>query len=135
MNDFDSAFYKIVGRKIRDIRSQKNVTLSELADKVDVTTKTIQRYEVGDRKIQPARLDLILQALGVDRDIFMREVQAEQFPDSKNELDVFSDDELNEKLRSRPLLRELFEALSNLDDAGLETFIRLSGMLGNGPDK
>lgn len=135
MNDFDRTFYKIVGHKIRAIRSQKNITLSELADKVNVTTKTIQRYEVGDRKIQPERLDLILHALDVDRTAFMREVQKEQFPDSKIEFDAFSDDELNKKLRSRPLLRELFEALSDLDDAGLETFIRLSGMIGNGPDK
>ena len=38
-----------VGKKIKDLRSAKNITQSELAKRIGVTTSTVSSYEVSER--------------------------------------------------------------------------------------
>jgi|GEM_PF-2412982 len=59
-------FYLAVGENIRKYRDLRNYSLQILGEKVGVTKKTIQRYELGEIKIDVDRLKEIAVALDVD---------------------------------------------------------------------
>ena len=61
-----SLFYKEVGNNIRKYRKMRNYSLQELADKVGLTKKTIQRYEKGEIRFDVNRLGDIAEALDVE---------------------------------------------------------------------
>lgn len=58
-------FYTTVGKNIKKYRMMRDYSLQELADKIGVTKKTIQRYETGEIKIDMERLGEIARALGI----------------------------------------------------------------------
>ena len=61
-----SQFCERVGNNIRNNRKEANMTLKELADKVDLTEATIQKYEAGNiKKIDSELLEKIAIALSV----------------------------------------------------------------------
>lgn len=80
MNEFDSKFYMTIGKKMRELRILRKMTLADLALKLNVTIKTIQRYEMGERKIDEKKLKDITDALSIPYDEFVDEVQREAFP-------------------------------------------------------
>lgn len=59
-------FYLAVGKNIKKFRDIRNYSLQDLADKTDLTKKTIQRYENGEIKISMDRLSDIAEALNVE---------------------------------------------------------------------
>lgn len=81
MNEQDTRFYKIIGKKIRQLRTEKGMTLLDLAAKLNLTSKTVQRYETGERRINVIRLKNLIEILDYNYDDFMREVQYEQITD------------------------------------------------------
>ena len=64
--------YKIVGRNIRKFREMRNYSLQLLAEKIGVTKKTIQRYEIGEIKIDMDRLGDLANALDIKVSELMR---------------------------------------------------------------
>ena len=54
------------GERIRSIRKRKHVMVKELAKMCDVTAKTMQNYEAGERQANQEKLDLIAEKLGVN---------------------------------------------------------------------
>ncbi len=66
MSNDTQNFYSSVGENIRKIRLIKNMSLQEVAEKVGLTKKAIQRYETGETKIDMFRLTDIAKALEVD---------------------------------------------------------------------
>jgi len=58
-------FYLVVGNNIKKYRAIRNFSLQDLAERVGLTKKTIQRYENGEIKIDMDRLDDISSALEV----------------------------------------------------------------------
>ena len=40
-----------VGSNIRNLRQEKSITQTELADKVNKSLRTIQKYETGEKRI------------------------------------------------------------------------------------
>lgn len=82
MNEDDARFYKIIGQKIRRLRKGKHMTLRDLAAKLNHTSKTIQRYEKGERRLDVVKLRNLIEALDYNYDDFMREVQYEQLTDT-----------------------------------------------------
>lgn len=64
--DFDDekAAYR-VGHRIRKIREARNMTLTELARKIDISADMLQKYENGKRKPKTERLKDIAYALKV----------------------------------------------------------------------
>ncbi len=66
MNEYDIELYKIIGGMIREIRVAKGYTLDDIADMIEVTRKTVQRYETGERKIRIATLMRLSELLGFD---------------------------------------------------------------------
>lgn len=59
-------FYFAVGNNIKKYRTIRNFSLQDLAERVGLTKKTIQRYENGEIKIDMDRLTDVAEALGVD---------------------------------------------------------------------
>jgi transcriptional regulator with XRE-family HTH domain len=62
----DEAFILKVGAKIREVRTQKNVTQEELANEVGTSYSQVNRTELGKINISISFLNKIALALGVD---------------------------------------------------------------------
>ena len=61
-----ASFKERVGNNIKKYRKEANMTLKELADKIDLTEATVQKYEAGNIKnIDVEMLKKIADALGV----------------------------------------------------------------------
>jgi len=73
--DDSKIFYLAVGMNIKKYRQSKNYSLQDLADKVGLTKKTIQRYENGEIRISMDRLNEIAQALNVDISVLLEGTQ------------------------------------------------------------
>ena len=54
-----------VSRRIKYYRQQKGMTQAQLAEAAEVSLKTLQKYESGERSIQRARTDTVLRLAGV----------------------------------------------------------------------
>ena len=59
------------GKLIRELRLKKGMTQEELADKTEVSTRTIQRIENGDVDPRSYTLQMIAKALEVDFSLFV----------------------------------------------------------------
>ena len=57
--------------RIAKLRRIKNLTQAELAEKVGVTTRSIQNYELGTRVPKMDTVVKIAEALGVDEKVLM----------------------------------------------------------------
>lgn len=51
--------------RLKHYRQQKGLTQAQLADAAEVSLKTLQKYESGERSIQRARTDTVLKLAGV----------------------------------------------------------------------
>ena len=51
--------------RLKYYRQQKGLTQAQLADAAEVSLKTLQKYESGERSIQRARTDTVLRIAGV----------------------------------------------------------------------
>lgn len=141
MNELDAQFYQTVGKKIREIRIKKELTLAQLASKLGVTIKTVQRYETGDRKIDVSKLKKIADVLDISYEDFVLQIQKERFPDLVPMIKSEKENEQTESSRTTykdlPLtekeeqLLEYFRLLNNkgkdkvLESAKLYTLINI----------
>ena len=55
---------KALGRKIEKLRTEKRLTQEELADKTNISVRTIQRIEKGEVKPRSFTLKILSEALG-----------------------------------------------------------------------
>jgi len=69
------------GKLIRDLRIKKGMTQEELAEKTEVSTRTIQRIENGEVDPRAYTLQMISKALEVDYNMFI-----ENEPDEEQEI-------------------------------------------------
>lgn len=76
MSDYEMELYKIIGDMVRERRVSCGITLDQLADKLNVTTKTVQRYETGERKIKINTVMALSDILGFDYNKFMAEAKS-----------------------------------------------------------
>jgi transcriptional regulator with XRE-family HTH domain len=69
------------GKLIKELRIKKGMTQEELADKTEVTSRTIQRIENGEVDPRVYTLQMIAKALEVDYNLFV-----ENEPDEEQEI-------------------------------------------------
>src|SRR5512133_4090103 len=69
------------GKLIKELRIKKGMTQEELADKTEVTARTIQRIENGEVDPRAYTLQMIAKALEVDYNLFV-----ENEPDEEQEI-------------------------------------------------
>lgn len=55
-----------LGKKIAELRQQKNLTQDDLVEKCNINVRTIQRIEAGEVNPRPSTLRIIIEALGED---------------------------------------------------------------------
>lgn len=66
------------GKLIRELRIQKGMTQEELADKTEVSSRTIQRIENGEVDPRAYTLQMIAKALEVDYTLFVEKLPGEE---------------------------------------------------------
>lgn len=64
---------EMLGQKIKELRILKGLTQEDLAEKTNLSVRTIQRIESGDVDPRTYTLNLLAEALGVDLEEFTRE--------------------------------------------------------------
>lgn len=74
MSYIDKKLYSILGSALRDARDAAEMTLSDAANSVGVTTMTIQRYEKAERKATVETVRKLCRVYGVDADELMQSV-------------------------------------------------------------
>ncbi len=73
------------GKLIKELRIKKGMTQEELAEKTEVSARTIQRIENGEVDPRAYTLQMIAKALEVDFSLFIEEA-----PDTEKDLDLDS---------------------------------------------
>lgn len=68
-----------IGKYIKQIRQQKNISVTDLAKKVDINKSTLSRYENGSRKIPMEDIADFANVLGVTPESIL-------FENDKNEI-------------------------------------------------
>lgn len=66
MAKFDKKIYVKIGEQLRKAREDKGMTLEEVAEKMNLTKKTIQRYETGESRISNEKLELLAPILNLN---------------------------------------------------------------------
>lgn len=87
MSKYEMSLYQIIGEMIREKRIAAGLTLEDVAIKINVTPKTLQRYETGERKIKLDTIMELSQILFFDYDTFMAEAKRRLAANS-NESDI-----------------------------------------------
>jgi transcriptional regulator with XRE-family HTH domain len=75
-----------IGKLVRELRIKKGMTQEELADKTEVSARTIQRIENGEVDPRAYTLQMIARALEVDYNLF-----TENEPDEEEEIRTVTD--------------------------------------------
>lgn len=75
MSEYEIGLYRIIGEMMRDIRTSRGLTLEQIAEKLGVIPKTLQRYETGERKIKISTIIELSRILSFDYDTFMAEAK------------------------------------------------------------
>ncbi len=65
MTDSDSAFFKVFGRRIADLRKARGLTQSEMGDILGLDQTAIASYEVGRRRVPLSMLSPLAAALRI----------------------------------------------------------------------
>lgn len=68
----DQDLYTILGEHLRDARDNANMTLSDAASKMGVSTMTIQRYEKAERKATVETVQKLCSIYDVNPDDLMQ---------------------------------------------------------------
>lgn len=75
MNESDLELYGIVGRMLREIRESKGLPLEAGASYLNIASKSLQRYECGERKIKIGTIKELCDFYKISYDAFIMEAQ------------------------------------------------------------
>lgn len=70
----------MIGQKIKELRLLKGLTQEELAERTNLSVRTIQRIESGEVDPRSYTLSLLAEALGVELEEFTRETMLKPEP-------------------------------------------------------
>lgn len=121
MGAYDKDLYLILGNRLRNLRNEKGYSLEFVANKIGMSKKTIQRYELGEQRISIEKLKMLCNVYMYDIDLLNAEV--------KKELDVVSkkmfnsqfgtDQELIDFFHDQPELLEMYKGIQQSDSLQL----------------
>lgn len=57
---------KMVGTRLRDLRTERGLTLQELAAEIGISHQQLQKYETGTNRISAGLLPFLAAGLGID---------------------------------------------------------------------
>ncbi len=85
MDKSDLELYGIVGKMFREIRENKGYTLEYVSDYLNVATKTLQRYELGERDIKIQIIKMLCEFYNIDCSSFMKDAKMRFVSEYKSE--------------------------------------------------
>lgn len=107
-----------IGNNIKKYRKEKNLTLKELAEKVELTEATVQKYEAGNiKKIDIEMLKKLSDALGVlpehltewDKEEYQKYRETKQGSQEAKIIKMYSQLTFGHKKAVRSLMENLLE--------------------------
>ncbi|GEM_PF-6348626 len=78
LSDEEKAFYMRLGRRLRDVRLEKEITQGELAYEIGIAPQQLQKYEYGQNRISIPKLKIAAEVLDTPFEYFT-EVKPRQF--------------------------------------------------------
>lgn len=121
-NYYEYDFYKMLGQLLRSKRIAANLTLDDVASALNLSIKTVQRYETGERKITIQTIKNMCALYGVDPDEIMAQAQAT--PDAEFRIDPRTI-ALQKAFDDRPEMRVLFSIAEKASKDDIETAIKI----------
>lgn len=107
MNEYEKDLYRIIGGMLREARVSKGFTLEQVSEKLGATAKTLQRYELGERKIKADALMELSSILEFDYLAFILNAKAQLAKENHNKATekryYYIDDE------TRAIAQEIYE--------------------------
>lgn len=113
-----SQFCERVGNNIKKYRKEKGITLKDLAEKIELTEATVQKYEAGNiKKIDAEMLKKIADALDVnpeqitewDKDAYKEYRKEHQGQQEAQIIKMYSQLTFGHKKAVRELIKNLLE--------------------------
>ena len=100
---------KNLGNRIREIRISRSLTQETLAEKINLSAKSLSQIELGNNFVSAETLEEICTALDITPDVLF-DFKYSDIPD-KNAID-----EINKKLTNNPnLLKTVYKIVMALD--------------------
>ncbi|MFV0529723.1 MAG: helix-turn-helix domain-containing protein [Lachnospiraceae bacterium] len=124
MNTYEKNLYVIMGEMLRDARIQRKLTLELASVEVGLTSKTVQRYEYGERKIKEKTLQALLDLYGVDHEAFMTEVKRRHLGDAATLPADAAQEQILATLAQNAALREIVLLLASAPEARLRAYLQ-----------
>lgn len=81
MIEKDLELYDALGEKLRDIRLSKKLSLANVASRLHIAPKTLQRYECGERKIKHDILIELTKIYEIDYYQLIKDIRLEAIRD------------------------------------------------------
>lgn len=106
MNDSELELYGIVGRMFREIREEKDLSLTAVSEYLQIAPISLQRYECGERKIKMGTIKKLCAFYNIEYDGFIKEAKI-RF--SKN---IFMDTPTEKE--SSPKIMQYYEQLNDI---------------------
>lgn len=127
MNEQEIELYQVLGDMLRNERIKRDMTLEQLAGKLGVTAKTVQRYECGERKIKLSTLMQITDVYGLNSNELVSRAQAKVgISTSETGNSYYLDDEVGEiaqEIYDDPNLRILLDASRKISKEDLNLVV------------
>ena len=105
-----------IGEKIYKLRSERGLTLEELAQKIGVGKSTVQKWETGSiKEMRRDKIQALADALGVSPEFFFDLPKDEQY---------YTDDEAREMiefLKNNKDYKVLFDALKTIRPSDIDS--------------
>lgn len=121
MGAYDKDLYIILGNRLRNLRKEKGYSLEFVANKIGMTKKTIQRYELGEQRISIEKLSMLCDIYMYNIDILNAEVKKELDALSKKTFNsqFGTDQELIDFFHDQPELLEMYRGIQQSDSLQL----------------
>lgn len=107
---------KNLGRRIRNARISKGMTLPQLASKLDITHQQLQKYEQGTNQLRINMLLRVCKVLKKETEYFLKDLQETPEPPALSErllLDIIANLRKVKKARQLVVVNYLVKELCN----------------------
>ena len=106
---------QLIGELIHQRRIERDLTQNELAQRINVTARQLQKYEAGDNRISASRLVLCAEALGVSVLWFFERLPRSRQSDGESAVQITNEQRLVEHYRQLPeTVREKLIAIAEV---------------------
>lgn len=112
MKETKDSFNVLIGKRIMEIRIQKQMTREQLAEKADISAKYLYEVEMGRKNCSLYIIYKISRCLDINVDYIIRE---DEVIDKSNSIDeVYQQFRGDQKERIKEIMRMIYEIIDNV---------------------